>query len=163
VNLLELILVVALAAENGHGTDAGQLPPCGNALINRVVKRVGCTLGDSRCWIRSRGFCGDHVEAKVLAAHPGVKLQLSDIGAEEVRDGDVAVFAARVHYAYVERVIRDGAGRPVAVDLSEVNFGACWVDPQLLVTDQYQVVSRRAGVPVSSVDGGFLRPRPESR
>jgi hypothetical protein len=160
--LLHALLWLALSAGEGHESNGG-LPICGNAVINQVVKRVGCTLGDARCWRQSGGFCANHVEARVAAAQPGVKLQLFTVRSQEVRPGDVAVFAARAHYAYVEAVASDKAGRPVAVTLSEYNFGTCWVDRELLVTDQFKVVGRRDGVVLRDVDGGFLRPRPAAK
>jgi hypothetical protein len=156
---LQLLLALALTAGEGHESNAGHLPVCSNAVINQVVKRVGCTLGDAKCWLRSGGFCGDHVEGRIAAARPGAKLQTVPVRPDEVARGDVAVFAARAHYAYVEAVVRDKAGRPVTVDLSEFNFGTCWVDKGLMVTDRYKLVGRRAGVAVRDVDGGFLRPR----
>lgn len=156
---LHVLLALALAAGEGHESNAGSLPVCGNGVINQVVKRVGCTLGDSRCWLRSGGFCGDYVEARIAAARPGAKLQTAPIRPDEVTRGDVAVFASRAHYAYVEAVVRDKGGRPVAVDLSEFNFGTCWVDKGLMVTDQFKILGRRIGVAVRDVDGGFLRPR----
>jgi hypothetical protein len=151
------LLAMALAAGEGHDSNAGNLPVCSNAVINQVVKRVGCTLGDTKCWTRSGGFCGDHVEARIAATRPGEKLRLAGIRPEEVVKGDVAVFASRAHYAYVEAVIRDEGGRPVAVNLSEFNFGTCWVDEGLMVTEQYKQVGRRNRVALRDIDGGFLR------
>jgi hypothetical protein len=160
VSAAAALLALALAAPSGHELNAGNLPICANAVINRVVKRVGCTLGDTKCWGRIGGFCGDHVEAKITAATPGQKLQLTGIPVEALRPGDVAVFASRAHYAYVEGVARDKAGRVVSVDLSEFNFGTCWVDKEILVTDQFKQMGRRRGVAVRDVDGGFLRAVP---
>jgi hypothetical protein len=141
---------------------AQELPPCSNAVIQKVVKRVGCTLGDERCWIRAGGFCTDYVEQRILASAPGKKMELVGVATGEVRPGDVAVFLEAPHYAWVERVERDAAGKPVAVDVSEYNFGTCWVDDELMVTDRYKLLNRRAGVPIAAVDGGFERPRPVS-
>jgi hypothetical protein len=123
-------------------------------VINQVVKRAGCTLGDARCWYRSGGFCNDWVERR-LGKGRAAKATPIDLAA--VRKGDVAVFASRAHFAYVERVVRDAGGKPVAVDLSEYNFGACWVDAESMVTEKYKLVNRRSNVPVRDVDGGFLR------
>jgi hypothetical protein len=160
-----LVWAVLLAsAGSGHALNAGALPVCSNRVINDVVKRAGCTVGDRRCWNRSGGFCGDYVEERIRASPSGKAMgRLENIRLEEVREGDVAVFLSRAHYAYVERVSRDGAGRPVAVDLSEYNFGTCWVDRDVMVTDRYKIVSRRAGVPLREVDGGFLRALPAVR
>lgn len=136
-----------------------RLPICSNRTINEVVKRAGCTLGDARCWRNAGGHCMDHVDARMRARGIPDDAPLESIQPGDVAPGDVAVFAARAHYAHVDRVIRDPAGRAVAVDVSEFNFGTCWIDRSVLVTDRYGVVSRRAGVPLGSVDGGFLRAR----
>ncbi len=153
-----LLVALMAASGNGHGTDAGKLPVCSNRLIGSVVKRAGCTLGDARCWLRSGGFCTDHVEKRLGAERPASGTRFDPVRPEEVRPGDVAVFSARAHYAYVEAVVRGQGGTPLAVDLSEYNFGACWVDKETMVTDQYKVLSRRS-VALAEVDGGFLRAR----
>jgi hypothetical protein len=159
----QLLVALAVSASDGHGLDAGALPVCSNRVINQVVKRAGCTVGDTRCWYRSGGFCTDYVERKVAADRPGRALSLGKIGLEEVDKGDVAVFVSRAHYAYVEGVLRDKAGRVVAVDVSEYNFGTCWVDKEAMVTEKYKAVNRRSRVAVTEVDGGFMRPRPAVR
>lgn len=152
-------LLLALVA----GAGDGRRPHCPNRVVNEVVRRAGCTVGDLRCWYRSGGFCYDWVERRVLESLPGKADGTTAVAAGEVAPGDVAVFVASAHYAYVERVVRDAAGRPVAVDLSEYNFGSCWVDEDAMVTETYGVPRRRAGVPLSAVDGGFLRPRRAAR
>ena len=157
------LVALALSSGNGHDLDAGKLPVCSNRVINEVVKRSGCTVGDANCWNRSGGFCTHYVEQRLAATRPGRTLELGSLPPEEVARGDVAVFASRAHYAYVEGVTRDQAGRPVAVDLSEFNFGTCWVDKDSLVTEKYKAVGRRSGVPLAAVDGGFLRVRPAAR
>lgn len=159
----QLLVALAVSASDGHGLDAGVLPVCSNRVINQVVERAGCTVGDTRCWYRSGGFCTDYVERKVATDRPGKALSLGKIGLEEVEKGDVAVFVSRAHYAYVEGVIKDKAGRPVAVDVSEYNFGTCWVDKEAMVTEKYKAVNRRSRVAVAEVDGGFMRPRPAVR
>jgi hypothetical protein len=159
---LVLAAVAALAA-GGHALGPASLPVCRNRTLAAVVERVGCTVGDARCWMRSKGFCTDWIEARLRADQPGKALRVEPVAAAEVRAGDVAVFSARVHYAYVERVIAGPDGRPVAVDLSEYNLGTCWVDRDVMVTDQYRTVSRRAAVAVAAIDGGFLRARPVAR
>lgn len=152
-----LVAALSLSSVPGQRASAGDLPVCANRVINEVVRRSGCTVGDARCWTRSGGFCTDFVEKAVRAGRREQALELSPVRPETVQRGDVAVFASRVHYALVEKVIRDRSGAPVAVDLTEYNFGTCWVDEQLMVTDQYKVLNRRTGVPLGSVDGGFLR------
>lgn len=141
------------------GAEEGRRPHCANQVIHEVSRRAGCTVGDLRCWYRSGGFCYDWVARRVMESLPGRAAGTSPVPAAEVAAGDVAVFVAAAHYAYVERVVRDAAGRPVAVDVSEYNFGTCWVDEAAMVTETYGVPRRRAGVPISAVDGGFLRPR----
>lgn len=159
-----LLLELAVAAtSSGHESNAGDLPVCGNRVIVSVVKRAGCTLGDARCWLRRGGFCTDHVETMLSIRPSKLGASLTPVVPAEVQRGDVAVFASRAHYAFVEKVTLDRHGRPVAVDLSELNFGTCWVDRTLMITDQYGLVGRRVGVPLGDVDGGFLRARRAAR
>jgi hypothetical protein len=151
------LMALSLAAGEGHELGPDPLPVCSNRVIQEVTRRVGCTLGDWKCWDRSGGFCDDHVEARIKAAFPSGALQLSGIRPDQVARGDVAVFAGRAHYAYVEAVSKDGSGRPMAVDVSEYNFGTCWVDREALITDRFKVLTRRSGLALREVDGGFLR------
>jgi hypothetical protein len=151
-----LILALLAAQVAGHEAGPAELPTCSNRVVNDVVRRVGCTLGDQACWARSGGFCTDHVERRLGAAAGSA---LDPVEPSAVRAGDIAAFAARAHYAVVERVVRDAAGAPVAVDLSESNFGSCWIDRALMITRDYKQVTRRRGVPLDEVDGGFLRAR----
>lgn len=160
MNLGGLLLILALADPQGHALDAGDLPTCPNGVINEVVRRAGCTHGDARCWLAGGGFCDDYVELRVTQDRPMASVSLVPVEAGEVRRGDVAVFLSRAHYAFVERVIVDRAGRPVSVVLSEYNYGTCWVDEALLVTDKYGRLTRRSNVRVAAVDGGFLRAVP---
>lgn len=157
------LLLALLAAIAGHELNAGALPVCSNRVIGTVAKRAGCTLGDTRCWLRGGGFCMDHVEARLKLGRPAAEARFDPVQPGDVRAGDVAVFNARAHYAYVEAVVRDPGGRPVAVDLTEYNFGTCWVDPDLMVTDQYKILNRRPAVALREVDGGFLRARATPR
>ena len=99
----------------------------------------------------------DYVEQRLRQGKPAKKLQLKPVAVSQVKKGDVAVFVSRAHYAYVENVVRNAAGVPVAVDLAEYNFGKCLVDEQVMVTDTYLKETKRQGVPLSMVDGGFLR------
>lgn len=136
---------------------AADLPVCSNRVINEVTTRMGCTIGDSRCWLTSGGFCTDYVEKKARRGPAGKQVQLKPIKPGEVKKGDIAQFASRAHYSYVEGVVKDRNGKPLAVNLSEYNFGTCWVDEQSMVTEKYKVINRRNGVPLGDVDGGFLR------
>lgn len=157
----EVALAVALSMVGGHDLNAGRLPVCANRVISQVVKRVGCTVGDTKCWYRSGGFCTDHVE-KRLAAGGAAAVPMGAVAPEGVQAGDVAAFATRAHYAFVERVVRDKSGAAVAVELSEFNFGSCWVDEVAMVTERFGLLGRRR-VALRDVDGGFLRARPVSR
>jgi hypothetical protein len=156
VILRTALAALALAADDPHDLD-DDLPVCSNKKIVTTVRRVGCTLGDGRCWSKARGFCDDYVEARLAAEGAPTPRGFVRIPLEDVRAGDVAVFKARAHYAYVEGVRKDERGRPVAVSVAEYNFGTCWIDRDLLVTDRYRLESRRTTVPVQQVDGGFLR------
>lgn len=160
---LALLLSLAVTEAGGHQANAGVLPHCANRAIHEVARRAGCALGDDRCWLRGGGFCTDYVERRVLALTGAARVELASVPVEELAPGDVAVFAGRAHYAMVERVLRGPDGRPMAMDLAEFNFGSCWVDEALMVTDAYGVLGRRRGVPVGLADGGFLRARPLPR
>ena len=138
---------------------AADLPVCTNRAINEVTRRVGCTVGDNNCWlVKGGGFCIDYVERMTnIVKAGGAKKVLRPVPAREVRKGDIAQFNFRAHFAYVESVVKGGDGIPVAVNVSEYNYGTCWVDQDLMVTDTYKVVTRRSGIPIDRVDGGFLR------
>lgn len=154
-----LVLAALALASGGHDLSSWKIPVCSNRAAVAVVRRAGCTLGDGRCWTRGGGFCMDYVERRLAADGAPAPQRLERIRPAEVRAGDVAVFDARAHYAFVEKVVKDEGGRPIAVDLAEYNFGSCWVDRDYLVTDRYKIESRRQGVPLRDVDGGFLRAR----
>lgn len=144
------------------GVSAGfcdELPVCSNRVINEVTTKIGCTVGDTKCWFAKSGFCTDYVENKARQGKSGKTIKLEPVNSKDVKKGDVAQFNSRAHYAYVESVVRDRNGKPVAVNVSEYNYGTCWVDDQSMVTEKYKVVNRRSGIPVSAVDGGFLRPQ----
>lgn len=154
--LLLLMLFVSVGAQSSSASD---LTVCNNRVINEVTTRVGCTVGDSKCWLSSGGFCTDYVEKKSRRGQTGKPIQLRKISSEDVKKGDVAQFVSRAHYAYVESVVKDKSGKPVAVNVSEYNYGVCMVDEQSMVTDKYKVINKRIKIPLSDVDGGFLRPQ----
>lgn len=156
MNLLLLMLLFHAVTRSAAAAD---LPVCSNRIINQVTSRVGCTVGDSRCWLTKGGFCTDYVEAKTRRSKSAPAPRLVPVSPRQVKKGYVAQFISRTHYAYVESVIRDGSGNPVAVNLSEYNYGTCWVDEESMVTDQYLQVNRRSAVALDSVDGGFLKPQ----
>lgn len=141
--------------------NAAELPFCSNRTINEVTHRVGCTVGDTKCWLNKGGFCTDYALKKSRTDRSGsgevswVSVQQSD-----VKTGDIAVFVSRSHYAFVESVVRDTQGKPVAVNVSEYNFGDCLVDDQAIVTNKYGTVNTRFGIPMNVVDGGFIRRSP---
>lgn len=145
-----------LVSLTGIDAYADELPVCSNRVINEVTKRSGCTVGDAKCWFANGGFCMDYVQKRTQSPKQS---QWQTIRAEMVKKGDIAQFySPRAHYAFVESVVRDKQGRPRAVNVSEYNYGTCWVDPDIMVTNTYKIVTRRTGIPISSVDGGFLRP-----
>ena len=138
-------------------SSAEELPICSNRTINEVTQRVGCTVGDSRCWLTKGGFCTDYVLKMVHLVPSDRKIVWKPVQPGDVSKGDIAVFINRSHYAYVESVVRDKKGSPIAVNVSEFNFGNCLVDEQTMVTDKYSKVNKRSGIPVIAVDGGFIR------
>lgn len=158
MNSMYVAVLLVLIVEVGVRTaTASELPVCSNRVINEVTSRVGCTVGDVNCWLTSGGFCTDYVEKKTRRGQSGKKVQLKPVNASDVRKGDIAQFALRAHYSYVESVVKGKDGRPVAVNLSEYNFGTCMVDEQSMVTEKYKIVNRRSRVPINDIDGGFKR------
>lgn len=152
-----LSFLVILAIVSPDYTSADSLPVCSNRTINEVTNRVGCTVGDTKCWLSRGGFCTDYVQKKLQLNSSGQAIVWNQVQPGDVRKGDIAVFNARAHYAYVESVVRDKQGKPVAVNVSEYNFGTCLVDEQAMVTDHYKKVNTRANIPLRAVDGGFIR------
>lgn len=159
IRLFLAMFTVVLAGTSVRSAWAEVLPFCSNRTIQEVTGRVGCTVGDARCWLRKGGFCTDyvHIKLNLKRDEAGGEVSWTPVLPADVGPGDIAVFIARTHYAYVEKINRDKQGRPVTVDVSEYNFGTCLVDEQIMVTDQYKLVNRRKGVPINSVDGGFIR------
>lgn len=154
-----IAVLLAVFAFVSAGICLGQsLPDCGGDAINEVTKRIGCTVGDAACWLSKGGYCTDYIEIKTPRPQSGKPPRWEKISAGSVEKGDVAVFLSLSHYAYVESVTRDGGGRPISLDLSEYNYGGCWVDRSNMVTDKYKTVNKRYGVDPNIVDGGFLRP-----
>jgi hypothetical protein len=149
--------LAALACIGSRIACADVLPVCSNRTINEVTRRVGCTIGDSRCWLSKGGFCTDYVQKKLQLVRSEREIAWTPVQPEDVRKGDVAVFMSRTHYAYVESVVRDKRGKPIAVNVSEYNYGTCLVDEDVMVTDYYKKVNTRSGIPLNSVDGGFIR------
>jgi hypothetical protein len=139
---------------------AGDLPFCSNRTIHEVTHRAGCTVGDSKCWLTKGGFCTDYVLKKSRVDPSGSAVSWLNVPPDEVKAGDIAVFAYRSHYAFIESVVRNKQGKPVAVNVSEFNFGDCLVDEQTMVTEKYGRVNTRPGIPLKVVDGGFLRSSP---
>lgn len=155
----KMILSLVFLFTSVHLCYAAELPVCSNRVINAVTARVGCTVGDSKCWFSKGGFCTDYIEKKAWNGQTGKAINLIKINSSDVKKGDVAQFNFRAHYAYVESVIRGKGGQPVAVNLSEYNYGTCWIDESSMVTDKYMKMNKRLGLPLSKVDGGFLRPQ----
>lgn len=151
-------IIIVLACLCSHSAGAAVLPFCSNRTINEVTSRIGCTVGDKKCWLSKEGFCTDYLNKMTVQSGKKANGVWTPVRPVDVRKGDIAIFNSRTHYSYVESVVRDKKGKPVAVNVSEFNFGTCWVDDQAMVTDQYKVRNNRAGVPLASVDGGFWRP-----
>jgi len=159
MRLRQLVISVVFALAAGQMSYADELPVCSNRVINEVTKRIGCTLGDQKCWLTHGGFCTDYVQKMTMNKKTGTTSQWNPIQAEDVKRGDIAQFNSRAHYAYVESVVKDKNGKPVAINVSEYNYGTCWVDEELLLTEKYKIVSKRFNIPLNKVDGGFLRPQ----
>ncbi len=152
-----VLLAVTLVA--GPQVCCAEIPVCSNKIVSAVMKRTGCAVGDIRCWLSKGGFCTDYVQKMTGHGKPGDASQWDKVKPENVKKGDVALFVSRMHFAYVESVVNDGNGKPAAVNVSEYNYGDCWVDQPNFVTDKYKIVNKRYGVALKKVDGGFWRPK----
>ena len=155
MNRMLILPVFAVLLYAGSSVSyAAKLPVCSNRIVNEVTTRIGCTVGDEKCWLTHGGFCTDYVQKMTIN-----KKNTSPIQSGNVKKGDIAQFNSRAHYAYVESVVNGRNGKPVAINVSEYNYGTCWVDEQTMVTDKYKVVNKRFNIPLNKVDGGFLRPQ----
>ena len=152
-----LVLLAVVLFAGVQASRAAGLPVCSNRVVSDVMKRTGCSIGDKRCWLSKGGYCTDYIRITTGNGQPGDADQWARVLPEDVRKGDVARFRSRLHFAYVESVQSDKNGKSVAVDLSEYNYGDCWVDRENLVTDKYMMVNKRSGVALGSVSGGFWR------
>lgn len=89
-----------------------------------------CAQWDCDDWVARRGYCVDYVKARIPTFPvPESEADMGRLNNREVRNiaaGDVAVFdlGRYWHVAYVECVHRDRRGTPIAIDVSEHNFGA---------------------------------------
>lgn len=152
------VLVFMLLSAGTSPVFADDLPVCSNRIINEVTRRAGCTLGDAKCWFRNGGFCTDYIQKRSGRTQLLKPAEWQPVNPDQVRPGDVAQFNSRAHYAYIESVVKDKQGRLAAVNVSEYNYGTCWVDTDFLVTNTYKSVTKRTNIPLNSVDGGFWRP-----
>lgn len=152
--VFNLTLLICFASRIAY---ADMLPICSNRIINEVTNRSGCTVGDTKCWLSKGGFCTDYVQLKLDLVKSSKEIRWMSVQPGDVRKGDIAVFNYRAHYAFVESVVQNTQGNPVAVNVSEYNFGDCMVDEQVMVTNKYKKVNKRFGIPLNKVDGGFIR------
>lgn len=149
------LFVVSLCID----ASAGDLPVCSNRVINEVTKRSSCTVGDTKCWFAKGGFCTDYVQNRIASPQSVKPDKWQQVNPEIVKKGDIAQFySPRAHYAFVDSVVKDKQGKVTAINVSEYNYGSCWVDTDAFVTNTYKIVTRRTGIDVGSVDGGFWRP-----
>jgi len=126
-------------------------------------------------WIDKGGYCVDYIKSRIPAFPVPYSIQaIKSLHNEEVHDirkGDVALFTVSNywHTAFVEKVHFDRWGNPLAIDVTEMNYGepptyeeftARWgrVSPQEWqralccgVTKDYGRSEARAGIPIGSV------------
>lgn len=107
-----------------------------------------------------KGYCTDYVNSKLRTRIRGdAENWPANTAVNEIRPGDVAIFRREGHVAWVERVIFEG-GRPVAIDVTEQNFGRNWVNKNCRVTDNFGRVTPRRSIPLTRVDGVYREPTP---
>jgi hypothetical protein len=107
---------------------------------------------------RMSGTAVDYVNSRIAPHHLVDQPWnwLANVPRDQVRVGDVAIFRAENHAAYVERVHYDPQGHALTIDIAEMNYGSKWVDRRCLITDRFNFVSRRLGIPVAQAE--FIRP-----
>jgi hypothetical protein len=79
-------------------------------------------------WVEKTGYCVDYIKSRIPifplpSKEDMVGLENADV--DDITEGDVAVFTIKNywHVAYVEYVHRNEQGEPMAIDVSEMNFG----------------------------------------
>lgn len=132
---------------------------------------ASCSCED---WMEKGGYCVDYIKTHIPSFPIPTKedmVELKNTAVDNVTEGDVAVFTVKNywHVAYVERVHRDPQGEPVALDLSEMNYGGELSFPEFKarfkstseaqwsravccgVTDRFDEVSYRKNVEIATV------------
>ena len=119
--------------------------PTGNQRFQRDCQR----------WIEQKGYSTDYIEQKLGKRQPGLAGSWrGNVTLAEVAPGDVALIRfstpGALHAALVERVRRNDAGQPVALQVSEWNWGKI-VEPRCLVTENFGRLAPTRWAAVDSV------------
>jgi hypothetical protein len=99
----------------------------------------------------NKGYCVDYIQSRIGTRPRGNPAQWpTRRDMSLVREGSAVVFAGVAapygHVAYIDRVNRDGAGRPMSIDISEMNYGRglrAGTPASCAVTSNFGVVTRR--------------------
>lgn len=144
-----------------------------------LMLSISCTESHADCtcddWIGKGGYCVDYIKSRIPAFPVPYSIQaIKSLHNEELRDiskGDVALFTVSNywHTAYVEKVHFDRKGNPVAIDVTEMNFGELptyeeftarwghmppheWQRARCCgVTNDYGRTEARTGIPIGSI------------
>ena len=123
---------------------------CVRATAKPVPNQNPRQSGDVCAPYYGKGYCTDWISQRMSNRPRGdpntwpVNGNLSTI-----RDGVAVVFgglSSSGHVAYVERVNRDASGKPLSLDISEMNYGRGLkpsTPPSCLVTSAFGAVGRR--------------------
>ncbi len=109
-----------------------------------------------------KGYCTDYITQR-MGRRPSGDPRTWPLNRDlsKIREGVAVVFAELTssgHVAYVERVIRDTKGIPVALEVSEMNYARGirpGTPPSCLVTNNFGVVTRRTFRIAGSGASGF--------
>lgn len=94
--------------------------------LNHTICHADCDCND---WMDKEGYCVDYVKERIpIFPVPNNVAEIAALKNKritEVLEGDVAIFdlGNYWHVSYVEKVHLDQSGNPVAIDVSEMNFG----------------------------------------
>jgi hypothetical protein len=143
-------------------------------LASAICTRCYAASCNCEDWIKKEGYCVDYIKDRIPIFPIPYKEdmpELKNTDVDNVTEGDVAIFTIKNfwHVAYVERVHRDLGGEPVAIDVSEKNFGdqltfkefkAIWKSRSRSewrralccgITDNYDRVTRRSNIDLATV------------
>ena len=125
----------------------------GSTLLILLVILATRAAADPYQQYYGRGYCTDYVNSfliKKIRGDAGT-WRPNVVAIQSVQKGDVVIFRQENHVARVEEVQYQG-GRPVAVKVSEQNYGKGWINQPCRVTTNFGKTTTRI-VQLSRIDG----------